>query len=252
MKVLFVTPEMFPLVKTGGLADVSGALPLELARQGLDVKVLLPAYPGVLEGLVSAEQVAAIDDLFGGPAQLVAGHASTGAAVLAIDAPHLFARQGNIYIGPDGWDWPDNARRFAALAWLGAEIGLGRLLGWQPDVVHAHDWHAGLTAAYLALSGAGHPPTVQTIHNIAFQGTFSPGLLAELRLPTQAFSIEGVEFYGHIGFLKAGLHFADHITTVSPTYAREILRVWLETPFEGGRHVRRLEQIAEIERGEQG
>ena len=222
MKVLFVTPELFPLVKTGGLADVSGALPLELARQGADVKVLLPAYPGVLEGLVSTELAASVDDLFGGPARLVAGRASTGAAVLAIDAPHLFARQGNVYLGPDGKDWPDNARRFAALAWLGAEIGLGRLLGWQPDVVHAHDWHAGLAAAYLALSGAGHPPTVQTIHNIAFQGTFPAGLLAELRLPPQAFSIEGVEFYGHIGFLKAGLHFADHITTVSPTYAREI------------------------------
>lgn len=222
MKVLFVTPELFPLVKTGGLADVSGALPLALARQGIDVKVLLPAYPGILERLEQAERVASVDDLFGGPARLVAGRASTGAAVLAIDAPHLFARPGTPYRGPDGKDWPDNARRFAALGWLGAEIGFGRLLDWRPDVVHAHDWHAGLAPAYLALSGAGRPATVQTIHNIAFQGNFPARLLAELRLPPSAFRMEGVEFYGQIGFLKAGLHFADHITTVSPTYAREI------------------------------
>jgi starch synthase len=95
-------------------------------------------------------------------------------------------------------------------------------------VVHANDWHAGLTPAYLALAGAGRPATVQTIHNIAFQGNFPAGLLAELRLPPAAFSIEGVEFHGKIGFLKAGLHFADHITTVSPTYAREI-----QTPDHG-------------------
>lgn len=228
MKVLFVTPELFPLVKTGGLADVSGALPLALARQGMDVKVLLPAYPGILERLEAAERVASVDDLFGGPARLVAGRASTGAAVLALDAPHLFARPGTAYRGPDGEDWPDNARRFAALAWLGAEIGLGRLLEWRPDVVHAHDWHAGLAPAYLALSGARRPATVQTIHNIAFQGNFPARLLAELRLPPSAFSVEGVEFYGQIGFLKAGLHFADHITTVSPTYAREI-----QTPDHG-------------------
>lgn len=222
MKVLFVTPELFPLVKTGGLADVSGALPLALARQGIDVRVLLPAYPGVLEKLESAERVASVDDLFGGSARLIAGRASTGVAVLAIDAPHLFARQGTPYRGPGGEDWPDNARRFAALGWLGAEIGLGRVLDWRPDAVHANDWHAGLAPAYLALSGAPRPATVQTIHNIAFQGNFAAGLLAGLRLPPSAFSIEGVEFYGHIGFLKAGLHFADHITTVSPTYAREI------------------------------
>ncbi len=143
-------------------------------------------------------------------------------AVFAIDAPHLFTRPAGPYLGPDGRDWGDNARRFAALGWLGAEIGLGRLLDWRPDVVHAHDWHAGLAPAYLALSGAERPATVQTIHNIAFQGNFPARLLGELRLPPQAFRLEGVEYYGQIGFLKAGLHFADHITTVSPTYAREI------------------------------
>ena len=222
MKVLFVTPEFFPLVKTGGLADVSGALPVALARLGIDVRVLLPAYPGVLEDFGSAEPVASVDDLFGGPARLLAGRSTTGVAVFAIDAPHLFDRPAGPYLAPDGKDWGDNARRFAALGWLGAEIGLGRLLDWRPDVVHAHDWHAGLAPAYLALSGVKRPATVQTIHNIAFQGNFPAGLLGELRLPPSAFRIEGVEFYGQIGFLKAGLHFADHITTVSPTYAREI------------------------------
>jgi starch synthase len=228
VKVLFVTPELFPLVKTGGLADVSGALPVALARLGIDVKVLLPAYPGVLERLGSAEPVVSVDDLFGGPARLVAGRTTTGVAVFAIDAPHLFTRPAGLYLGSDGKDWGDNAQRFAALGWLGAEIGLGRLLDWHPDVVHAHDWHAGLAPAYLALSGARRPATVQTIHNIAFQGNFPARLLGELRLPPSAFRIEGVEFYSQIGFLKAGLHFADHITTVSPTYAREI-----QTPEHG-------------------
>jgi starch synthase len=238
VKVLFVTPELFPLVKTGGLADVSGALPVALARLGIDVKVLLPAYPGVLERLGSAEPAVSVDDLFGGPARLVAGRTTTGVAVFAIDAPHLFTRPAGPYLGPDGKDWGDNARRFAALGWLGAEIGLGRLLDWRPDVVHAHDWHAGLAPAYLALSGAQRPATVQTIHNIAFQGNFPARLLGELRLPPQAFRLEGVEYYGQIGFLKAGLHFADHITTVSPTYAREIQTPELGMGLDGLLHHR--------------
>jgi starch synthase len=228
VQVLFVTSELFPLVKTGGLADVSGALPFALERLGIGVKALLPAYPGVVEKLESAEPVASVGDLFGGPARLVAGRASTGVAVLAIEAPHLFARPGNPYLGPDGKDWLDNAQRFAALSWLGAEIGLGRLLDWHPDVLHAHDWQAGLAPAYLALSGERRPATVMTVHNIAFQGLFPAGLLTELRLPPAAFAMNGVEFHGQIGFLKAGLHFADHLTTVSPTYAREI-----RTPEQG-------------------
>jgi starch synthase len=228
VRVLFVTPELFPLVKTGGLADVSGALPLALEGLGVSVKALLPAYPGVIERLAAAEPAAAVDDLFGGPARLVAGRASTGASVLALDAPHLFARPGNPYLGPDGKDWPDNAQRFAALSWIAAEIALGRILDWRPDVVHAHDWQAGLAPAYLALSGGRRPATVTTIHNIAFQGLFAAGLLSELRLPPAAYAMNGVEYHGRIGFLKAGLHFADHLTTVSPTYAREI-----QTPEQG-------------------
>ena len=163
-------------------------------------------------------------------------------------APHLFTRPAGPYLGPDGRDWGDNARRFAALGWLGAEIGLGRLLDWRPDVVHAHDWHAGLAPAYLALSGAERPATVQTIHNIAFQGNFPARLLGELRLPPQAFRPRGRQYYGQIGFLKAGLHFADHITTVSPTYAREIQTPELGMGLDGLLH-RRARQLTGILNG---
>jgi starch synthase len=222
VRVLFVTSELFPLVKTGGLADVSHALPRALGALGVEAKVVLPAYPGVLERLDSIATVVAIDDLFGGPARLLAGRIMK-TEILAIDAPHLFSRSvGGPYLAPDGHDWPDNARRFAALGWVASEIALGRLLDWRPDVLHAHDWQAGLAPAYLALSGTMAPASILTIHNITFQGLFPASLLGELRLPRSSFAIEGVEFHGQVGFLKAGLYFADRITTVSPTHALEI------------------------------
>ena len=223
MRVLFVTSELYPLIKTGGLADVCGALPPALAAEGVAVRTLLPAYPVVLERLEGAEQVATIEDLFGGPARLLRATTAEGVEVLALDCGHLYQRVGNPYLGPDGQDWPDNHFRFAALAWVASEIGLGGLVDWRPDVVHAHDWQAGLAPAYLAFSGEPHPATVITVHNLAFQGLFPPAWLEPLRLPPASFSVDGVEFYGKIGFLKAGLYYADRITTVSPTYAREIM-----------------------------
>ncbi len=222
MRVLFVASELYPLVKTGGLADVCGALPLALAQQRFDVRALIPAYPGVLDGLRSPVTRLRMDPLFGGAVRVVAGLTETGAHVFALDAPHLFARKGNPYVGPDGRDWPDNHLRFGALSWMAREIGLGRLGDWRPDIVHAHDWQAGLAPAYLALSRDRRPATVITIHNIAFQGLFPADTLTPLRLPQSAFTPEGVEYHGKVGFLKAGLHYADQITTVSPTYAREI------------------------------
>jgi starch synthase len=228
MRVLMVTPECYPLVKTGGLADVTGALPLALAGLGCEVRVLLPAYPEMRARLGAAPRVWSEPDLFGGEAGLLAGRTEAGLEVLALDAPHLFDRPGNPYLGPDGRDWPDNHLRFAALAWVGSRIGLGEIETFAPDLVHAHDWQTALIAAYLAFAGRPRPPVVLTIHNLAFQGLFPGRLLADLRLPEASFTVAGLEYYGLIGFLKAGLVYADALTTVSPTYAREI-----RTPDQG-------------------
>lgn len=222
MRVLSVTPEFFPLVKTGGLADVAGALPLALAPLGVETRTLLPAYPAVLAALPEARPAAELGELFGGPARLLAARTEAGAEMLLLDAPHLYGRVGNPYLDPTGRDWHDNHRRFAALSLAAARVGSGVLEGWRPDLVHAHDWQAGLAPAYLALQGGERPATVMTVHNLAFQGWFPAALLGELGLPAAAFSIEGVEYHGGIGFLKAGLYYADRLTTVSPTYAREI------------------------------
>ena len=221
MKVLSVASEIFPLVKTGGLGDVIGALPPALERHGVEPITLIPGYPAVLKALAKTQTVLAFDDLFGGSASVLLGRAN-GLKLLAIDAPHLYDRPGNPYLGPDGRDWADNAVRFAALSWVAARIGLGDLAGFVPDIVHCHDWQAGLAPAYLAYNAGRRPPTVMTVHNLAYQGLFAASLLNTLRLPDHALQVEGVEFYGSIGFLKGGLQFADRITTVSPTYAHEI------------------------------
>lgn len=222
MRVLSVASEVFPLVKTGGLADVVGALPGALAPLGVAMRCLVPGYPKVLAALGrSARKVAAWPDFFGGTARLLA--ADVGALPLyALDAPHLYDRPGNPYTGADGKDWPDNALRFAALARAGAELGHGADAAFVPDIVHAHDWQAGLLPAYLHYDARPRPKTVVTIHNLAFQGQFDKVLLPALGLPPRAYAIDGVEYYGTIGFLKAGLQLADRITTVSPTYALEI------------------------------
>ncbi len=153
---------------------------------------------------------------------LLAGQAE-GLDLFAIDAPHLYDRPGNPYLGPDGLDWPDNARRFAALARVGADIGLGAVAAFEPEVVHAHDWQAALAPAYLRFAEGRRPGSVVTIHNLAFQGHFPISVFWELGLPDRALAIDGVEYFGGVGYLKAGLQLADVITTVSPTYAREIL-----------------------------
>ena len=227
LRALSVTSELFPLVKTGGLGDVAGALPRALAALGVEVRSLVPGYATVLDQIGSAQPLHDFSDLFGGAARLLAASVG-GLDVIVIEAPHLYGRPGNIYTAPDGTDWPDNAERFGALGWVAAQVGLGLLPDWQPDIVHAHDWQAGLAPAYLSLSGPRRPRTVITIHNISFQGRFPAGLLKRLKLPASAYAVDGMEYYGEIGFLKAALFFADKITTVSPTYAREI-----QTPAYG-------------------
>jgi len=221
-KVLSVASEIFPLVKTGGLADVTGALPGALAREGVEMRTLVPAYPPVAAKLAEASTAHVYADLFGGPARVLAGKAA-GLDLFALDAPHLFDRPGNPYLGPNGLDWPDNARRFAALARVGADIGLGAINAFRPDVVHAHDWQAALAPAYLHYAGGSRPGTAITIHNIAFQGHYPASIFGELGLPAGAMTIDGVEYFGGVGYLKAGLLLSDRITTVSPTYAREIM-----------------------------
>ena len=231
MQVLSVASELYPLVKTGGLADVTGALPAALAAEGTTVRTLLPGYPAVLAALADTASVTELGPLLGGAARLLAGRAA-GLDLLALDAPHLYSRAGSPYADAQGREWPDNAQRFAALSQAAARIGRGAVPGYAPAVVHAHDWQAGLALAYLALS-PGRPRTVMTVHNIAFPGIFPATLLATLGLPPQAFTIDGVEYYGQISFLKAGLQFADRITTVSPTYAREILEPAAGMGFDG-------------------
>lgn len=221
LKVLAVVSEIYPLVKTGGLADVAGALPRALRRHGVETVTLIPGYPAVKHAIGRADEVLADADLFGDRARVLRARVAD-LDVLVLDAPHLFDRPGNPYLAPDGRDWPDNALRFGALGSTAARIGLGAAEGFVPDIVHGHDWQAGLALAFLAYEGRRRPATVQTIHNLAFQGWFPADLLERLRIPPDLFTIDGVEHHGGIGFLKAGLQFADRITTVSPTYAEEI------------------------------
>jgi starch synthase len=198
----------------------------------VEARTLLPGYPQVMSKLETVEEVWYYNDLFGGPAWLRAATAA-GLDLFVIDAPHLFQRPGNPYLGPDGRDWADNARRFAGLARVGAHIARGEIASFVPDVAHAHDWQAALTPAYLHYDGGARPGTVLTIHNLAFQGHFPAWMLGELGLPPQAMSLDGVEYFGGVGFLKAGLVFADRITTVSPTYAREIMTPEFGMALEG-------------------
>ena len=220
--VLSVASEIYPLIKTGGLADVVGTLPRALADEDVAMRVLIPGYPAVVSALTAIEKVHQWSDLFGGPAELLVASVN-GLNLFILVAPHLFGRSGNPYVGPDGLDWPDNALRFAALGRVGAEIGQGLLGSYAPEVVHVHDWQAGLVPAYLHYSGLPRPRTVATIHNLGYQGRFSPTMIGALGLPPEANAIDGIEFFGTISYLKAALQFSDRITTVSPSYAAEIM-----------------------------
>jgi len=221
LRVLAVASEIYPLVKTGGLADVAGALPAALDPHGVAVRTMVPGYPVVLSALAGGTILHRFDDVFGGEAALLSGSAG-GLDLFVLDAPHLYVRPGNPYLGPDGKDWPDNAQRFAALGYVAAEVCRGLVPAFLPQVLHAHDWQAALAPAYLRFGQASATKSIVTIHNLAFQGWFPAATFAQLRLPPAAYAIDGVEYYGGVGYLKGGLQCADAITTVSPTYAREI------------------------------
>lgn len=221
IKLLSVASEIYPLVKTGGLADVVGALPGALAPHGVETRTLVPGYPAVLARLGKGKRVARYTDLFGATASVLAGEVD-GLSLLVLDAPAFFQRDGGLYGDASGQDWSDNWRRFAALSRVGADIAAGSLKDWRPNIVHVHDWQAAMTPAYMRYGAAAGVPRLVTIHNLAFQGRFGADIFPALDLPPEAWGMDGVEYYGGIGFLKAGLVSADAITTVSPTYAQEI------------------------------
>ena len=234
MRILQVSAEIFPLLKTGGLADIAGALPQALAGVGCTVRALLPGFPAIREALLEARLVGQFQMAWGDTVCVFGGHlagVSGGASPLCayvLDAPALFDRPGNPYEDGQRRPYADNHRRFAALGWAAAHLARGLDADWAPQLVHCHDWHAALAPACLKFShGAGdrQVPTVYTVHNLAYQGIFDAHLLPDLGLPTTAFQMDGIEFHGRISFMKAGLHYADHITTVSPTYAQEIQTV---------------------------
>jgi starch synthase len=224
MRVLHVASEVYPLIKTGGLADVAAALPAALLQIGVDARILVPGYPAVLEKMADLRHVRTLADPWtSGGTALMLGRTPDGVACYVVDAPEMYGRPGNPYLGPDGKDWPDNHFRFALLSWVAAWFaGADGGWRWRPDVVHGHDWQAGLASAYLTLGGGPRPATILTIHNIAYQGLFPASLLGPLQLPASSFAVDGVEYYDQIGFLKAGLFYSDRISTVSPTYAQEI------------------------------
>jgi starch synthase len=232
MRVLQVSAELFPLLKTGGLADVAGALPLALSQAGQDVRVLLPGFPAIVAGVADAVEVAVYEAPWGERATLRLGRidvgSGAGGAISAyfIDAPALYDRPGNPYEDAARRPYDDNHRRFALLSWTAAQLAQGLDPAWRPEVVHAHDWHAGLAPAYLAFApttaDAPRAASVFTVHNLAYQGVFPAWTFDGLGLPREAFDIRGVEFHGQLSFMKAGLFHADRLTTVSPTYAREI------------------------------
>lgn len=218
---LSVTSECVPLIKTGGLADVAGALPKALNKNGIAVRTLLPGYPAVLKAVKSPSTLKVIDDCFGSSAQLLAStHQELD--LLILDAPHLYNRDYGIYLDNNGEDWPDNIERFAALSRVAADIANGLVEDWQPDIVHCHDWQAGLTPYYMKVNNS-KAKSIMTIHNIAFQGIAPARKRRALSILPKDFNPEGVEYFGNISTLKAGLMYADKLTTVSPTYAQELM-----------------------------
>jgi starch synthase len=223
LRTLFVTSELSGLAKAGGLGEVSAGLPLALRQRGIDTRVLMPAYPDVIGRLPNILWSGRLPGRAAIPACRI-GEAMLpdGTLLYLVGEPSLYDRRGTPYCTPEGKDWPDNPVRFARLALAAAEIARGRGTGgWRPDLVHVNDWPGGLTPAYMRWDGT-EVPSVMTIHNIAYQGLCDSAQRHRLGIPDHAFQIHGVEFHGRVSFLKAGIYYASHVTTVSPTYAREI------------------------------
>lgn len=228
MRVLFVTSEISPVIKTGGLADVSAALPAALLEMGVDIRVLLPGYPQVIKALPKLKLAVdfSVHDLPGlsvfPSSRLLFGNLPGGIPIYVLDCPDMYLRGGGIYQDENGYDWADNAQRFGLFSNVASLLGSASTpISWKPHIVHCNDWQSGLVPAYLQYEKAP-ARTVMTIHNLAFQGNFPADVLPGLGLPWDCFQPDGVEFYGNLSFMKAGLYYADQITTVSPSYAKEI------------------------------
>lgn len=238
LKILYATSEAAPLVKTGGLGDVAGSLPIALHSEGCDVRIILPAYRTVLKGAGALTVVAHREVGSYGIVRILQGtFPNSNMTLWLIDAPHLFDRDGGPYAQPTGEDWPDNAQRFALFARVVAALSQGAVpLGWVPDVVHCNDWQTGLIPTWLS-QHRDRPATVFTIHNLAYQGLFPAATYDQLRLslglPEGLFTLHALEFHGRLSFIKGGLAFADMLSTVSPTYANEICDARLGYGLEG-------------------
>ncbi|MCB1847533.1 MAG: glycogen synthase GlgA [Halieaceae bacterium] len=221
-RLLFVASEAYPLIKTGGLADIAGSLPEVLRQQGVDVRLLLPAYRQLLDGIDQSRTVAELE-LAGISLRILATVLpGTGVETWLLDHPSFAERLGNPYHGPDGQPWPDNADRFMLLSRLAAAISTGEAgLDWRPDVLHCNDWHTGPAVALTHLQEQ-RPLTLFTVHSLAHMGLFDRGTFERLQLPGHFWQDSALEFYDQFSFIKGGLVYADYITTVSPTYAREI------------------------------
>lgn len=231
MRILFVTSEAFPLIKTGGLADVSGSLPAALQALNADVRILIPGYPVVLERLVNPKLLTTISNLPNiGAVNLILGEMpETKVPVMAIESTGLYQRDGGPYVDSTGKEWDDNPTRFGILSLIAAMLSNEQspLKDWIPDIIHCNDWQSGLTPAFMHFMSAARTQmkqakSVLSIHNLAFQGCYSADWVNRLGLPAESFQMNGVEYYGQLSFLKAGVFYADGLSTVSPTYAKEI------------------------------
>jgi len=228
MRILHVAAECYPLLKTGGLADVVAALPVAQRAAGEDARILLPGFPAIMAALVDGVLVANLAPRFGASAiSLWLGKTpDSGVPLFVIEAPGLYDRPGNPYVDGEQKAYPDNHRRFALLSRVAVQLACGELGEWRPEVLHAHDWHAGLAPAYLhhanQVQGQRAAVAVTTVHTLAYQGISPADLYSELQLPRGSFGIDGIEFHGQISFLKAALYYSDRLATVSPSYALEI------------------------------
>jgi len=234
MKILFATSEAHPLAKTGGLADVSGALPAALNRIGADVRMLLPGYPSVLDKAENLTRRFHIDLPVHGETALLSGFMpGTRVPLYVIEHDGYFKRDG-LYQDKAGKDWIDNALRFGLLSQFAAWLaGPQTPLDFRPDILHCNDWQTGMAPAYLHFGKAPRTPSIFTVHNLAYQGIFPATTLDDLGLPAESFSMHGVEYFGKLSFLKAGLFYATRLTTVSPTYAQEIQTETFGMGFQG-------------------